>query len=299
MTANKKYIPYLLILPALLMLIMLTIFPLIWSFYTSTRDMTLFDLMMHGGSNVGIRNYTDLFKDSYFWNALKNSLIFVGISVFGQVFFGTLLASVLHSKFIKGKGLFRAIYLIPWIASSVIVAYSWIYFLDANLGFLPSMSYKWTFLNSIGLGRKDWLTNPSLVIFVLAVINIWKGTAFSMLMQSAGFQSIPDSIYEAAEVDGASILQRFSKITLPLLMPFILINLVMTTMITFNVYDIILVMTGGGPMHSSEVLSLFVYNVGFNQGELGYAAAASTVLLIMNLIVTILYLRYIKPVEVN
>lgn len=299
MKIRKKYIPYFLILPAVAMLVLLTIFPLVWSFYTSTQDMTLFDLMMHEGESVGLQNYIDLFQDHYFWNALKNSLIFVGLSVFGQVFFGTVLASVLHSKLVKGTGLFRAIYLIPWIASSVIVAYSWIYFLDANLGFLPSLSYRWNFLSIFGLGRKDWLTNPTIVIFVLSFINIWKGTPFSMLMQSAGFQSISDSVYEAAEVDGANTLQRFFSITLPMLMPFILINLIITTMTTFNIYDTILVMTGGGPMHSSEVLSLFVYNIGFSQGELGYAAAASTVLLIINLVTTVLYLRYLKPREMN
>jgi ABC-type sugar transport system permease subunit len=261
--------------------------------------MTLFDLMMRESEPAGIGNYIALFEDPYFWNALKNSLIFVGISVFGQVFFGLLLANVLHSKLIKAPGFFRAIYLIPWIASSVIVGYSWIYLLDANLGLLPSLSYQSGLLRAIGLGRRDWLTNPSLVIFVLSVINIWKGTPFSMLMQSAGFQSIPDTVYEAAKVDGANVLQRFSKITLPLIMPFLLINLVMTTMTTFNVYDVILVITGGGPARSSELLSLFVYNVGFERGQLGYSAAASTILLIINVAITFFYLRYIKLKEMN
>jgi ABC-type sugar transport system permease subunit len=294
---RKWALPYFLTLPAVTMLVLITIFPLFWSFYTSTREMTLFDLMMRESEPAGFGNYIALFEDPYFWNALKNSLIFVGISVFGQVFFGLLLANVLHSKLIRAPGFFRAIYLIPWIASSVIVGYSWIYLLDANLGLLPSLSYQSGLLRAIGLGRRDWLTNPSLVIFVLSIINIWKGTPFSMLMQSAGFQSIPDTVYEAAKVDGANVVQRFSKITLPLIMPFLLINLVMTTMTTFNVYDVILVITGGGPARSSELLSLFVYNVGFERGQLGYSAAASTVLLIINVAITFFYLRYIKPKE--
>ena len=259
--------------------------------------MSLLDLMTQSGKYIGLKNYLHIFRDSHFWSSLKNSFTFVGVSVVGQVAFGLVLASILHNKHLKGRAIFRAIFLIPWITTSVIAAYSWIYILDANLGFLPALSYKSSLLNFIGLGRKDWLTNPSIVIYVLAIINIWKGTGFSILMQSAGLQSIPDSVYESAEVDGAGILQRFFFITFPLLIPFILVNLVMTTMITFNVYDLILLITGGGPSHTSEVLSLFVYNTGFSQGELGYAAALSIVLLLINVTVTVLYLVFLRARE--
>ena len=299
MRRRKRFLPILLILPAIIMLVSLTIFPMGWAFLTSLKKMSLMDLMFGGGRYVGFKNYSRIFQDDLFWNALKNSLIFVGISVFGQVGFGLLLAVILHSGLVKFPGLFRAFALIPWIASSVIVAYSWIYIFDANLGFLPTLASKSPFLTLLGLNRRDWLTNPDLVIYVLSVINIWKGTAFSMLMQSAGLQSIPKTLYEAAQVDGANTLQRFSRITLPLLMPFILINLIMTTMITFNVYDVILVMTGGGPTHASEVLSLYVYNVGFSVGELGYAAALSMVLLIINLFITVLYFMLLRYREMR
>lgn len=296
---RRKYIPILLILPAILMLISLTIFPLVWAFFTSLKKMTLLDLMLGSGRYIGFKNYFEAFKDPLFWNSLKNSLIFVGISVGGQVGFGLLLAVILHSGLVKAPGVFRALFLIPWIASSVVVGYSWIYILDANLGFLPAMASQNPILNFLGLNRRDWLTNPNIVIYVLSVINIWKGTAFSMLMQSAGLQSIPRSLYESAEVDGATTLQKFAFITLPLLTPFILINLIMTTMITFNVYDVILVITGGGPAHASEVLSLFVYNTGFSQGELGYAAALSMILLIVNLLITIIYFMMLRYREMR
>ncbi len=299
MKRYRKFFPIILILPAIIMLISLTIFPLGWAFFTSLKRMSLMDLMFGGGKYIGFKNYVKIFSDNLFWNSLKNSLIFVGISVFGQVGFGLLLAVILHSGLVKLPGLFRALFLIPWIASSVIVAYSWIYIFDANLGFLPSVASQISFLKFLGLGRRDWLTNPKLVIYVLSFINIWKGTAFSMLMQSAGLQSIPKSLYEAAEVDGANTFQRFISITLPLLMPFILINLIMTTMITFNVYDVILVMTGGGPTHASEVLSLYVYNTGFSVGDLGYAAALSMILLIVNLFITILYFMLLRYREMR
>jgi len=277
----------------------LTIFPVAWSLFTSLKSMTLLDLMTHGGDYVGLKNYVDIFRDSLFWNAFKNSFLFVGLSVVGQVAFGLLLAIVLHNKYIKGRGVFRSLFLIPWIITSVVAAYSWIYILDANLGFLPTLGYKSALIAWLGLGRKDWLTNPTIVIYVLAVINIWKGTGFSILMQSAGLQSIPAPLYESAEVDGASSLQQFLFITIPLLLPFILVNLVMTTMITFNVYDLILLITGGGPSHVSEVLSLFVYNTGFAQGELGYAAALSIVLLLINITVTLLYLIFLRSKETS
>ncbi|MBO8167300.1 MAG: hypothetical protein DRP32_07045 [Thermotogae bacterium] len=295
MIIRKKITPFILLSPAVIMLLGLMLFPLAWSFFTSLKSMSLFDLMMHSGEFVGFSNYADIFQDSNFWNALKNSLIYVGISVIGQVAFGLLIASILHSKIVKFSGLFRALFLIPWITCSVVAAYSWIYFLDANIGFLPTLSLNFAFLKALGMDRRDWLTNPSIVIFVLSVINIWKGTAFSMLMQSAGFQSIPGSVFEAAKVDGANAIQRFFRITIPILSPFILINLVMTTMITFNIYDMILVITGGGPAHASEVLSLYVYNTGFVNGEIGYAAALSMILFAVNLIATVFYLKYLNP----
>ncbi len=298
MTKRKyNYLPFLLVAPAILMLISITIFPLMWSFFTSLKKMSLLDLMTHGGRYIGFKNYLYMPHDPLFWNAIKNSIIFVGISVIGQVTMGVILASFLHSKLMRFSGLYRAIFLIPWIASSVIVAYSWIYIFDTNLGFLPTLSANSRILQLLGLARRDWLTNSSIVIYVLSFINIWKGTAFSVLMESAGFQSIPDSLYEAAEVDGATAFERFYLITLPLLKPFILINLIMTTMITFNVYDLILVITSGGPAHASEVLSLFTYNTGFSKGELGYASALSIILLLINLTITSLYLIFFKQKE--
>ncbi len=298
MTKRKhNYLPLLLVAPAILMLISVTIFPLIWSFFASLKKMSLMDLMTHGGRYIGLKNYLYMPHDPLFWNSVKNSIIFVGISVVGQVTMGVILASFLHSRLMKFSGLYRAIFLIPWIASSVIAAYSWIYMFDTNLGFLPTLSANSRILHLLGLARRDWLTNSAIVIYVLSVINIWKGTAFSVLMQSAGLQSIPDSLYEAAEVDGATALKSFFLITLPLLKPFILINLIMTTMITFNVYDLILVITGGGPAHASEVLSLFTYNTGFSKGELGYASALSIVLLFINLTITTLYLVFFRQKE--
>lgn len=296
---RKKHnlLPVLLVAPAVLMLVSITIFPLVWSFFTSLKKMSLLDLMTHGGKFIGFKNYLFMPHDPLFWNSVRNSIIFVGISVIGQVTMGVILATFLHSKLIKFSGLYRAIFLIPWIASSVIAAYSWIYMFDTNLGFLPTLSANSRILQLLGLARRDWLTNSSIVIYVLSVINIWKGTAFSVLMQSAGLQSIPDSLYEAAEVDGATAIKSFFLVTLPLLKPFILINLIMTTMITFNVYDLILIITGGGPAHASEVLSLFTYNTGFTKGELGYASALSIVLLFINLTVTTLYLVFFRQKE--
>lgn len=291
------YLPLLLILPALAMMISLKIIPVVWSLFTSTKSMSLLDLMIHKEKFIGLRNYLEIFKDTLFWGSLKRSLIFVGLSVVGHLVFGLLIAVILHNKNIKFPGLFRALFLIPWITTVIIAAYSWIYILDANLGFLPALAYNSSFLTVLGLGRRDWLTNPRIVLYVLAVINIWKGTAFSMLMQSAGLQSIPDSIYEAADVDGISVFQKFFLITIPLLRPFILVNLVMTTMITFNVYDLIIVITSGGPARASEVLSLYVYNTGFIYGELGYAAALTILLLIINISVTVIYLKLLRSRE--
>ncbi len=291
---KRKWIPILLIVPALALLIFVMMFPLGWAFVTGLKSMTLLDLMTGGGRFTGLKNYFKIFRDRLFYNSLRNSLIFVSISVIGQVFFGFLIALALKNKFVRFKSFFRGIFLLPWIASSVIVGYSWIYILDANLGFLPTLASVSPFLQMLGLNRKDWLTNPSIVIYVMSVINIWKGMPFSMLMQSAGLQSIPDTLYEAARVDGAGAWQRLTKITIPLMTPFILINLIMTTMITFNVYDVILVMTSGGPNHASEVLSLYVYNTGFTMGELGYASALSIILLLVNLLVTILYFMILR-----
>lgn len=281
-------------MPALVFMVSLTIFPTLWSVFTSLQRLSLVDLMMRTGKYIGLKNYIAIATDPYFWNALGRSGIFVSISVSGQVILGIVLATILKDKRIRATGLFRGLFLVPWITTSVIAAYSWIYIFDANVGLLPAVASNSSFLTVLGLGRRDWLTNRSIAIYVLSLVNVWKGTAFSVLMESAGLQSIPDSLYEAAEIDGATAGQKFFRITLPLLVPFILVNLVMTTMITFNVYDLLLLMTGGGPNHATEVLSLYIYNVGFSQGEIGYAASLSILLLLLNLAVTIAYLRFLS-----
>lgn len=291
---RSSVFPLFLVMPALVFMVALTIFPTLWSILTSLQRLSLVDLMMRAGRYVGLDNYRTIATDPYFWNALGKSGIFVSISVSGQVVLGVLLASILKNKRIKATGLFRGLFLVPWITTSVIAAYSWIYLLDANVGLVPAVAMNSSFLTLLGLGRRDWLTNPSIAIYALSVVNIWKGTAFSVLMESAGLQSIPDTLYEASEIDGATSSQKFFRITLPLLVPFILVNLVMTTMITFNVYDLLLLMTGGGPNHATEVLSLYIYNIGFSHGEIGYAAALSILLLLVNLAVTIVYLRFLS-----
>lgn len=286
MAQISKLQPYLFLAPSFAILLVFLIFPLSWNIYISLHDVSLTTLLKEW-EYVGLENFVTLFDDPNFYTSLKVTLMFVGGSVALQFGVGLLMALVLNQQ-IRGSGVYRAILIIPWTISAVIAAFSFKFILDDNFGILNYI------LNQLGMESVGWLSDPNIVIWSLVIANTWYGTPFTLLFLTAGLLSINPSLYEAARIDGASKMRSLFYITLPLLKPFMIINLILITMWSVNLFDIQLIMTGGGPLFSSTTASLYMYRQAFEFGLLSKGAAAGIILILINLAVAVIYVKFLR-----
>jgi ABC-type sugar transport system permease subunit len=277
----EKVEPYLFLTPALAILLIFLIFPLFWNTYISLHDVSLTTILRQW-EYIGGTNFINLFNDPNFYSSLKVTLMFVGGSVALQFGIGMLMSVLLHQQ-VRASGVLRAIFIIPWTISAVIAAFSFKFILDYNFGILNYL------LNKIGLQSVGWLSDPNIVIWSLVIANVWYGTPFTILFLTAGLLSINPTIYEAAVIDGATKIRSFIYITLPLLKPFIVINLILITMWSVNFFDIQLIMTGGGPLFASTTASLYMYRQAFEFGLLSKGASAGIILIAINLSIAFIY----------
>ncbi len=265
------------VLPAIIILSLVTIYPLIYVFYLSLhRNMPIFGISKF----VALKNYMFLLKDERFWNALKNTIYFTGISVMAELLLGLMIAIFLNRPF-RGKGIVRAIVLIPWAIPTVVSAKMWEWIYNPDFGIL----------NYILRENINWLGSPFWAINAAIFMDIWKTTPFAVLLFMAGLKLIPRELYQAAKVDGASDIQIFINITLPLLKPIVLVVLLFRTLDAFRVFDAIYVLTGGGPGNSTETLSIYAYKTLFQTLQFGYGSALSVVVFLCIGIISLFYVR--------
>ncbi len=265
------------VLPAIIILSLVTIYPLIYVFYLSLhRNMPIFGISKF----VALKNYMFLLKDERFWNALKNTIYFTGISVMAELLLGLMIAMFLNRPF-RGKGIVRAIVLIPWAIPTVVSAKMWEWIYNPDFGIL----------NYILRENINWLGSPFWAINAAIFMDIWKTTPFAVLLFMAGLKLIPRELYQAAKVDGASDIQIFINITLPLLKPIVLVVLLFRTLDAFRVFDAIYVLTGGGPGNSTETLSIYAYKTLFQTLQFGYGSALSVVVFLCIGIISLFYVR--------
>ena len=285
----RRLQPYLLLLPALAILVGFLLFPLIWNIYLSLHDVTLTTILGEW-KYVGLKNFSNLLRDPDFHKSLQVSLIFVGGSVALQFFVGMVLAVVLNQQ-MSGSNVFRALFIIPWTVSAVIAAFSFKFIFNDSFGI---MNFG---LGQMGLNPVPWLSDPGAVVWTLVIVNMWHGTPFTVIFLTAGLFSINPVLYEAARIDGATKIKSFLYITLPLLRPFIIINLILITVWSVNFFDLILVMTNGGPLFSSTTSSLYMYRQAFEFGLLSKGATAGLLLIGMNLVLAYAYIRLLRKEE--
>ena len=278
--------PYLLIVPALAILTAFLLFPLIWNVYLALHDVSL-TTILGDWKYVGIKNFVSLLRDSDFHTSLQVSLIFVGGSVALQFFVGMVIAVVLNQQ-IRGSNTLRAIFIIPWTVSAVITGFSFKFIFNDSFGIVNFG------LAQIGSGPISWLSDPGTVVWSLVIANMWHGTPFTIIFLTAGLFSINPGVYEAARIDGATKIKSFLYITIPLLKPFIIINLILITMWSVNFFDLILVMTNGGPLFSSTTSSLFMYRQAFEFGLLSKGATVGFILIAMNLVLAYSYMKLLR-----
>ncbi len=236
---------------------------------------------------VGLKNYTYLLtQDPTFYLTLKNTFVFA----FGTVAIGVPLALVVAFVFTlsKGKTFWRSVYWLPMVTNVVAVAYIWQYILDGTYGLVNRL------LAFVGIGGPQWLTDPGSAMTAVIIVAIWTGLGQNMLLFSAGLEGIDESYYEAARIDGANTAQIFWGVTLPLLRPTLLFVTITSFIAGMGSFTLILVLTGGGPVQSTNVTALYMYQMAFQDLRMGRASALAFILFVLIFIVTLLQLRIFR-----
>jgi multiple sugar transport system permease protein len=272
-------IGYTLIVPLLAVILGLLAYPVFSAILISFQDKKLGT----PGTFVGLANYVELLtRDVRFRTVVRNSLVFTFLSIVGKLLVGMWLALALNQQF-KGRAFFRSWLLLPWIAPALVTTLTWRWMLDGSTGIINFV------LMGLHLTKNPivWLGSGSMAMASVVFVDIWRGFPFFAVTLLAGMQAIPRELYEAAEVDGATRWHRFRFITVPGLRTVILIVTLLSTIWTFNEFQIVYVLTGGGPDFATQIFATYTFNLGFQASRLGYAVAVSVVLIPI-LIVTIL-----------
>jgi len=276
---------YFFILPAFVVLFCIFIYPLIYSLIKSLYDVRLYQLK-EGGEFVGIANFLKMLRDSDVFRAWVRTLLFMCIAVSLELILGLGIALLLNLQF-RGRRFVRSAVLLPLMLTPVVLGINFKMMFNYLYG-LANYS-----LRMLGLSPILWLSGMPWAMIACFIAEVWNQTPFVSLVLLAGLQSIPSELYEAARVDGASRWQTFREISLPLLTPAILVAVFWRSIATFRIFDVIYVMTGGGPVTYTETLSILVYRIGFRKGLLGYAAATSYGMIVFVLILAFLANRFL------
>ena len=275
-----KIQPYVFLLPAVIVLLAVTIFPLIYSLNISFRSVTL--LKLSHQPFVGLSNYIQIFRDPRFYNALQKTAIFC---VALPLQFSIGLALALLADYLPGKGSFKILFLLPLIVAPIAVALVWRFMFNPNRGII---NY---FLEAMGFSAIPWLSRSGTAMASVVLVEVWQWTPLFFLVLYTGLKNVPLEPLEAAMVDGASRYELFRFVKLPFLKPLILITVLIRLIDVLKNFDLFFGLTQGGPGVSTEVLNLYIYKAGFKWFKLGYSASLSYILLIIIILVSSILVR--------
>ncbi len=280
-SSAEKRAAWLLLSPALGAILLFFAVPLVAALFLSLTDFDIYALADIGNARfVGAGNYTRLLRDPLFWRVLRNTLVFVAVGVpltLASALGGALLV---HSKLARLRGLYRTVFFSPVVTTLVAVAVVWRYLYHPRYGLINQA------LGAVGLPAIDWLGNPGWATVAITLLAVWRSFGQGLIIYVAGLQAIPESLYEAAQLDGAGPWRQLRDITLPLLMPTSLFVAVITTVTLFQIFAEPYVMTRGGPLYATTSITLLMYEQGFRWWNLGAAAAVAFVLFALIIVAT-------------
>ena len=280
MLTSDRVLPYILVAPAVLLVFALTIYPTIYVIQTSFTDWNLTRAVTR---NVGLQNYVDLIRDPLVLRSLFNTSVFMVGSISMILVLGLALALALNER-VRFRSFFRSSVILPWALTAVVVGVMWRWILIPDIGIVNYM------LSSIGINVSFFL-DPKIALGTMTMVEIWRSTGYGMILLLAGLQGIDTTLYEAARIDGAGFWKSLCFITLPLLIPTILITIILLSIRSVNLIDIPLVVTGGGPARMTETLGLYMWKESFSFYHIGYGSSVAVVMFAINLILTVLYIR--------
>lgn len=281
---RREWTSYIFVIPSLIFVALFLFFPILYNFILSFKDVSLINI--NGKQQfIGIQNYIDILNDKVFYISISNSLIFTIACIFFQFTIGFSLALYFNKKF-PGRNIFRSLLLLGWMLPIVITGtvFKWMFSGDSGI-----INY---ILSLLGIINSDitWLTDESTALLSTIIANVWIGIPFNMLILLAGLQGLPKDLFEAAKIDGANRVRQFFHITLPLMKPTISILLMLVLIYTFKVFDLIYVMTGGGPVNSTTIFPLYAYQLAFNNYEISMGATASSIMFLLLFLIAFIYL---------
>ncbi len=283
---RKQWSAYLFIAPTMLLFAVFTVAAVAYAFYLSFHQ---WNILEPNKPFVGLENYQRLVQDSRFGGSIVNTLVYTVVSVPVTMGIGLLIALLLNNR-VRGRALFRTLFYLPVITPLVIAAIVWKWVYNGDYGLL---NY---YLLQIGIIREPlrWLSDPNLAMPAVITTSVWKGVGFSMVVYLAGLQAIPEDYYDAAKIDGADGLRRLKDITIPLLMPTTLFQLVVGVLGALQVFTEIYIMTSGGPLRRTTTIVYNIYTTAFKNFDMGYAAAMAFGLFALMFVFTLFQMRVMR-----
>jgi multiple sugar transport system permease protein len=287
MNKRRQRVGYLFLLPAVLLVAIFILYPVLKTIYISFFEYRV-QTMALGEKFIGLNNYKKIFTDEHFLETFKWTIQFTVISVILELVIGMILALIMNKK-IFGQGIVRAAILIPWAVPTIVCGLMWAYMFEQNGIINEILSFAGLISNYI-----PWLTKKTTAKIALIIADVWKATPYMSLLLLAGLQNVPKSIYEAASIDGASKAQQFFHITLPLIKPSMMVAVLFRVVAAFRIYDLIAAMTSGGPAGTTESLSIYTVQTYFTYGNIGYGSALAVSMLILSLFISLLFVNTLK-----
>lgn len=273
--------------PSMTIFALFVFIPLIASFVFSLLKT---NLMFKNMTFVGLANYTKMFSDERFWNALGNTVYYTVCVVPLQVILSLLVAVALKQQ-TRFNNFLKSVYFLPAICSMTVISIVWSFLLNKDISIIGY------YLNQIGIHMPDLLNSPKYAMPTVIGVGLWKNLGFNMVILIAGLQGISDTYYEAAELDGASPWVKLTRITVPMLMPTLTFVTVNSVISSFQIFDQVYVMTQGGPLFKTETVVQYIYNNAINKSDIGYASAVAVVMLLLTLSVSLLLFKYMRQDE--
>lgn len=284
-----RLVPFLFVAPVAIYLLVFFVYPLVFGVIMSLENFGFEAVIKGSGPFVGLQNYANSLSNGVTLRAIPNTAIFTVISIFFQFSIGMGMALILNKRF-PLRGLFRALILIPWLLPLLASGTVFELIFQGKNGLANAV------LMQLGIVNHPiyWLVNPITAFISIVLVNIWAGIPFNTLVLYSGLQDVPSELNEAALVDGANVFQRFFHVTIPSMRPVILIVLMLGIIYTVKTFDIVIVMTNGGPGNATQLLSTWAYNQGFSSFLFGDATAIGNILLVFCLIIAVFYVRISK-----
>lgn len=280
---KKSITPYLLVSPYIIHFILFIAFPVIFSIVLTFHKWNIISPMEY----TGLNNYIRLFSDATFWQSLGNTLIFLVIHIPLQIIVALVIAEILNQN-IKFRGFFRAAFFLPVVVSGVVVTILWQQLYGFDVGLLNRI------LVYLGLEKVGWLTDPDIAMPSIAIMATWKNVGLYIILFLVGLQTVPSHYYEAADLEGATRIQKFFKITIPMINPTIFMVVILSTIGGFSLFIEPYVMTGGGPLNSTISAVLYIYKQGFFYYHMGYASTLGLFFAAIILLVVVIQKKFVE-----